>query len=143
MGWVVGCSGPTVPWTDGRTSDFACRLAAGCPRARMSDVGRENGPWEGKRIEIGRYQKPIKTCGLCEHWFEKDNLTGVTTRKAILQKQAEWGLTSSERKLREFKPSRLYEMVQVCIWCAHVLNPGDGDEDEGDITGYSGGAMGR
>jgi len=52
-------------------------------------MAEDCGPWLEKKLEIGKYSKPNKLCGLCELWFQKDNLPGVATRKAILQKQAE------------------------------------------------------
>ena len=52
--------------------------------------------------------------------------TWVLTRHA----RRSWGLESANRKLREYKPSRLYEVNMVCAWCSQLLNPEDRDDVE-------------
>mmetsp|Transcript_5027 Transcript_5027/g.12770 ORF Transcript_5027/g.12770 Transcript_5027/m.12770 type:complete len:162 (+) Transcript_5027:344-829(+) len=86
---------------------------------------KDPGPWPHKILEIGMVASKKKLCCLCELWFSVENLTGIASWKAVLQKKASFGDEHAAAKLadRRTSASRLYSGVPLCCFCTQLLAP--------------------
>eukprot|EP01065_Artemidia_motanka_P033634 TRINITY_DN4064_c0_g2_i3.p1 TRINITY_DN4064_c0_g2~~TRINITY_DN4064_c0_g2_i3.p1 ORF type:complete len:275 (+),score=59.46 TRINITY_DN4064_c0_g2_i3:42-827(+) len=59
-------------------------------------------------------------CGLCEQVFNCAQLSSSATRRSIIELRATWGCTVPVDGAS--RPSRLYERMQLCIFCAQFFD---------------------
>mmetsp|Transcript_7219 Transcript_7219/g.12505 ORF Transcript_7219/g.12505 Transcript_7219/m.12505 type:complete len:134 (-) Transcript_7219:530-931(-) len=85
------------------------------------------GPWYEQRApvsqQIGKVSTKKDKCGVCELYFMPENLTGIASWKAVLLKRDEWGLLEAGSKLKKWAPTRLYNSVRLCAFCAQLVVP--------------------
>jgi len=88
---------------------------------------RNMGPWYTHRApvsqQIGKVNTKKVQCGVCEMYFLPYNLTGIACWKSVLMKRAEWGLKEADEKLKKWAPTRLYNSVKLCSFCAQLVVP--------------------
>lgn len=98
---------------------------------RFDDDGenleKSAGPWYTVRAPVSQQIGKITTkkiqCGVCELYFLPNNLTGIACWKSVLMKRAEWGLAEADEKLKKWAPTRLYNSVKLCSFCAQLVVP--------------------
>lgn len=88
---------------------------------------KDPGPWLTREVEIAAVPTKKKQCALCELWFSVDNLTGVASWKAVLEKKASFGDEHAKAKLSDpmTSHSRLYSGVPLCCFCTQLIVPED------------------
>ncbi|KAK3275416.1 hypothetical protein CYMTET_16455 [Cymbomonas tetramitiformis] len=95
------------------------------------------GPWYTVRAPVSQQMGKVTTkkeqCGLCELYFLPHNLTGIASWKAVLLKREEWGLQEASQKLKVWAPTRLYNSVKLCAFCAQLVVP---DMSTADFPDY-------
>uniref|UniRef100_A0A7S0RW69 Uncharacterized protein n=1 Tax=Pyramimonas obovata TaxID=1411642 RepID=A0A7S0RW69_9CHLO len=91
------------------------------------DEQNSAGPWYEQRApvsqQIGKVSTKKDKCGVCELYFLPENLTGIASWKAVLLKREEWGLQEATQKLKKWAPTRLYNSVRLCAFCAQLVVP--------------------
>mmetsp|Transcript_11942 Transcript_11942/g.16186 ORF Transcript_11942/g.16186 Transcript_11942/m.16186 type:complete len:127 (-) Transcript_11942:202-582(-) len=88
---------------------------------------KSSGPWYTVRApvsqQIGKVTTKKVQCGVCELYFLPHNLTGIASWKSVLMKRSEWGLAEAAEKLKKWAPTRLYNSVKLCPFCAQLVVP--------------------
>lgn len=91
------------------------------------------GPWYSVRgpvsQQIGKVTTKKIQCGVCELYFLPNNLTGIACWKSVLTQRAKWGLAEADEKLKKWAPTRLYNSVKLCSFCAQLLIPDEVVQD--------------
>jgi len=85
---------------------------------KKTDSGpKDPGPWLTRELEIAAVPTKKKQCALCELWFSVDNLTGVASWKAVLEKKASFGDEHAKEKIANpmTSHSRLYSGVPLLL----------------------------
>jgi len=106
-------------------------------RFKEEDEGPYMGPWYTVRApvsqQMGKVVNKKVQCGLCELYFLPNNLTGIASWKAVLLKRQEWGLEEATQKLKKWAPTRLYNSVKLCAFCAQLVVPDQSTPDFPDF----------
>ena len=83
--------------------------------------------WQGSQItshkRLHSHTHTRTHAHLSQYYFRQENLPGVTTARAVLEKRASLGIPEAKHHLEKWQPTRLYATTRLCAFCEQLFRP--------------------